>query len=113
MQKPDSNLIKQALCWLLVILACLSARAQKQPQVQQVNMRAPANVKTDGKLAEWGNLQAYNSSTQVYYTIANDDERLYLALQVKSLEMIKKVLVGGITFTVNKSGKMMIRKIFA
>ena len=58
------------------------ANAQKLPNVQQASLRAPENVKVDGKPTEWGDkLQAYNKATDVFYTIANDYNNLYLIIQ--------------------------------
>jgi hypothetical protein len=82
---------------------CFSAFAQKLPNVQQVSLRAPANVKVDGKATEWGEkLQAYNPATEVYYSMANDDKKLYLALQVKDHDVINRVIAGGITVTIKE-----------
>lgn len=104
--KKKNTLLPHIICWLLLIIICLSVKAQKLPAVQQGSLRAPANVKIDGKTTEWGNqLQAYNNSTQVYYTIANNNNQLYLTIQIKEQGVINKSLIGGVTFTVNQSGK--------
>ncbi len=82
------------------------AFAQKLPNVQTVSLRAPANIKIDGKTTEWGNnFQAYNHATDIFYTLANDDDRLYLIIKATDLSVISKILAGGITFTMQKSGK--------
>ncbi len=40
---------------------------RKLPNVQQVSLRAPANINIDGKTTEWNNrFQAYNDTTHVY-----------------------------------------------
>lgn len=101
MEKPDSSLIKQALCWLLVILACLSARAQKLPNKQTAGQLAPSNIKIDGKATEWNNtFHAYNNATQIYYTIANDKQCLYLIVQASDPLIISRILDRGVTFTI-------------
>jgi hypothetical protein len=44
--------------------------AQKLPNKQQISLRAPARLKIDGIVNEWGDkLQAYNHSTQIFYAI--------------------------------------------
>ncbi|MFD0748521.1 hypothetical protein ACFQZS_00100 [Mucilaginibacter calamicampi] len=92
-----------ALMFLLAI--CLHAHAQKLPNVQQVSLRAPANIKVDGKPTEWGDIpQAYNNGTEVYYTIANNHDFLYLTVKATDAQIIKKIIVGGLAFTINKSG---------
>jgi len=82
------------------------ADAQKLPNTQQESLRLPANVKIDGKATEWNNqFQAYNHATDVFYTVANDDDRLYLTIQVTDPLIINNIIGGGITFTIQKSAK--------
>jgi len=92
-----------ALC---LISAITTASAQKLPNVQQVSVRAPTNIKIDGKLDDWGGkLQAYNRATEAYYTIANDDDNLYLVIHIDKTYIINKAISGSITLTINNSGK--------
>jgi len=94
---------------LVSVFCCigLMAGAQKLPNTQQQSLRLPANFKIDGKAIEWNNqFRAYNKSTDVYYTIANDDEHLYLIMQATDPKMISKMIGGGgVTLTIQKSGK--------
>jgi hypothetical protein len=60
--------------------------------VQQVSLHAPANVKIDGKGTEWGTMRAYNPSTEINYTMANDAKKLYLVVQVSDPD--GKILAG-------------------
>ncbi len=82
-----------------------STSAQKLPQVQQVSLRAPANVRIDGKNTEWGKMKAYNKATGLEYAIANDDEKLYLVVQVKDKGIQDKVVMGGLTLVIQKTGE--------
>ncbi len=87
---------------LMFLSTILSLNAQKLPAIQEVAIRVPADVKIDGKLDEWGKkLQAFNKNTLIYYAIANDDENLYLIIQVDDVDIINKVISGAITLTVN------------
>lgn len=80
--------------------------AQNLPNIQKNSVNIPANMKIDGNLSEWNNvLQAYNHNIQAYYTIANDDANLYLAIQAKNPDIETKIIKGGITFTINHSEK--------
>ena len=96
-----------------LIVSCLllvaSASAQKLPNVQLTGLRAPAKVKADGTLSEWGDLQAYNKATQVYYTIANDDNNLYLTIQAKEADIIKKMILGGVSLSINNLGQKSLK----
>jgi hypothetical protein len=90
----------------LFLISSIAAYAQKLPAVQQLSVRAPANIKIDGKATEWNNkFQANNKATDVYYTLSNDDKNLYLTVQAIFPDVIKRILNGGITFIVNPSGK--------
>lgn len=109
MLKPVTKLItiKLLLFAGLCIALQLSAIAQKLPSVQEVSLRAPDNIKIDGKAGEWNNqLKAFNKATEVFYTISNDADRLYLTFQATDLDIINKIICQGITLTVNGSGKM-------
>lgn len=84
-----------------ICLFSLNASAQKQPKTQKAGVRAPADIKIDGTITEWPyNLQAFNSSSRVYYTVSNDDANLYLTLRSTGLSAALKILEGGLTFTV-------------
>jgi hypothetical protein len=91
---------------LPVLLFFNIANAQKLPLVQKAGLRAPANIKVDGKTTEWNNqLQAYNKAIQAYYTLSNDDNKLYLTLQAVKPEIINKIINGGVSLTIKKGGK--------
>jgi len=92
---------------LLLVFACewitIIVNAQKLPVTQNASIRAPSNIKIDGQLSEWGGLlQALNPIDKLSYTISNDDENLYLTLVAPYKEACKKVLRGGLTFTVSQ-----------
>jgi len=85
----------------------IGANAQKLPGVQPaIGLRAPANIKIDGKTTEWDDkFQAHNRATDIFYTLSNDDTHLYLIVQATVPDVINKIIGGGITFTIQKSGK--------
>jgi hypothetical protein len=86
-------------------MCCIVANAQDLPGENKLGIRAPANIKIDGKANEWNNkLQEYSHHTQFYYTVSNDDRYLYLTVQTGDDYIINRILKGGITFTINKSG---------
>lgn len=93
----------------LVLLATafvLSAQAQKLPNVQEASVWAPANVKVDARLTEWGDqLQAYNKTVDLGYTVANDDKNLYLVIKASEPSITNKITAGGINLTINTDGK--------
>jgi len=84
----------------------IKGKAPKLPNVQQISLRAPDKFKIDGKATEWaGQFQAYNTNDDIFYTLANDDKYLYLTLQATNYTIVNKILGGGVTFTINTSGK--------
>jgi len=95
--------------FLLTILV-LGSNAQKLPAVQKESVRAPTDIKIDGKFKEWDNkLQAHNPATEISYTIANDDNNLYLVAQVivenfDKENLVNKILRGGLTLAIQKTG---------
>ena len=87
-------------------MLCISAKAQKLPNVQQISLRAPANVKIDGKTTEWGDrFEAYNERTEIYYTIANNADYLYLTVKATDVGIIDKIIAGGLAFKINITNK--------
>ncbi len=91
---------------LLAILTCtLVAFSQKLPAKQETGVYAPATVKLDGKITEWGNLQAYNPATEIAYTMANDKDNLYFICSSTIPEAIQKIQLSGITLTISPVDK--------
>ncbi|HCN84775.1 MAG TPA: hypothetical protein DIT07_14330 [Sphingobacteriaceae bacterium] len=92
---------------LFVFVISLTASAQKLPNVQETSLRAPTAIKVDDKPTEWNNqFQAYNKTTEIFYTISNDDDKLYLTVQATDLDVINKILEGGVSLRINGLGKM-------
>jgi hypothetical protein len=93
---------KVSFVFSLVLLAfTFSVNAQELPKTQKASLRAPGNIKIDGKSAEWKGFQAFNGTTRLYYSMANDADNLYLVVVVSDLLTIRKIIAGGITLTVN------------
>ncbi len=103
----NSNFIGLKLPLLLIVIICtLTAHAQKLPNKQEVPLFAPANVKIDGKPTEWDNkFQAYNKATEIFYTIANDNDNLYLVIQATEPLIARKIIAGGVTLTISAIDK--------
>jgi hypothetical protein len=91
---------------ILFIGLSFAAHAQKLPKVQSIGLRVPADIKIDGNIGEWGNkFEAYNKATQIFYSIANDNDHLYLVVHITDNTIINKAVAGGITLTVSNSDK--------
>jgi hypothetical protein len=92
---------------VVLLFAGLKIFAQSHlKNVQATSVWAPANVKIDGKINEWeDNFQAYNKSTRLFYTLANNEKYLYLAITSTDAQNNTKIAAGGITLTINTAGK--------
>ncbi|MEO8887007.1 MAG: hypothetical protein ABI367_13155 [Mucilaginibacter sp.] len=91
---------------LLLTSISFSLRAQKLNNIQEAGVWAPPKVKIDARLNEWGaNLQAFNKTVSVNYTIANDDKDLYVVIKADDPTIANKIISGGISFTINTAGK--------
>lgn len=102
---PKSLPAANAFILCLMLVCAVAVQAQKLPNKQEMGLRAPANVKIDGKVTEWEPFQAFNHSTEIYYTVSNDDDNLYLAVHVVEPMVIGKVMGGGITMVIQRGDK--------
>lgn len=85
----------------LLLFISLIAVGQKLPKVQENSLRAPANIKIDGKTTEWNDqFQAYNSGPELFYTISNDDDNLYLTIKATNKLVVRKIIAGSITLSI-------------
>lgn len=93
------------------MLTCVHLFAQdadpkKLNTVQMGNVLAPAKVKIDGKLNEWGNsFKAYNRNTRLLYILSNDDKNMYLVAKSTDFTTKAKIIAGGIDLIINTEGK--------
>ncbi|HEX7367131.1 MAG TPA: hypothetical protein VF273_08540 [Pelobium sp.] len=91
------------LAFMLMCVVCVNA--QKLPDIQEQNLRI-SKIKVDGNSADWSfPLKAFNKSTGLNYSIANDDQKLYIIIQANDKNTTRKILMGGITFSINEDGK--------
>ncbi len=110
--KRAALIIRPMLSSVLIAISIL-AKAQKIDQVQNGSFRPKSTVKIDGKLTEWGDtLKAYNKTVKFFYTLANDDKNIYLAIKSTNHANNNKILAGGISFTINAAGKKRDKKAF-
>lgn len=104
--RKNLNLFRLSLSMIFLIGNYAPAFGQKLPGKQNASINAPANVKIDGKLQEWPNgLQAYNAATGIYYSLANNDDNLYLIIKATDPDIINKIVDGGITLTIQSAPK--------
>ncbi|MBC8984728.1 hypothetical protein H9X96_02945 [Pedobacter sp. N36a] len=92
--------------FLLLLAVSSAGYAQKLPDVQTNGLYAPAGIRADGRNTEWNDsFQALNKRTNIYYTMANDDNNLYVAIKSTEASNNTKILAGGITLSINPDGK--------
>lgn len=90
---------------LVLLSGAQVAQAQKLPEVQTASVKAPGDIKIDGKPTEWLKFEAYNNANEFFYTISNDNNNLYLVVQATYHAIISKIVDGGITLTIKNSDK--------
>ena len=79
---------------------------QKLPDIQNSSVSVPGNLRIDGNLVEWTNsFAAENKRTNVYYSLTHDSQHLYLALKSANDAAVAKIMLGGISLTINTMGK--------
>jgi len=111
--KKLSRIVAKLILTLVFMSVYTTLMAQKVQSVQEGSIWAPATVKIDGKLTEWGaTLSAYNKNVKLWYTIANDDKNIYLAIKSTDLDNNNKILAGGISFTLNTDDKKKSKNAF-
>jgi hypothetical protein len=112
--KMPKQLLAQWLFTILFVSVVLIANAQKPSSTQKISIRVPSTTKVDGKAAEWDNkFQAYSSHTNLYYTMANDDNKLYLIIRAITPDIVKRAVNGSITLTINTAGQKSNQDAFA
>jgi hypothetical protein len=90
---------------VLFFLISSTVYSQKLPNVQENGLFISQKIKIDGKGTEWANkFQAYNKATEIFYSIGNDNDNLYLIIQVTKPDIIQKATLGGITFSIKNGG---------
>lgn len=99
-------LLKNSAVIVLLLNGIQTVQAQKLPTIQTGSVKAPENIKIDGKPTEWPKFEAYNNATEFFYTISNDKNNLYLAVQATYHGIIAKIVAGGITFTIKNNDKI-------
>jgi uncharacterized membrane protein YgcG len=66
----------------------------------------PANINIDGDVKEWGDsLRYYNKDKQLNYSLANDQDNLYMAIRINDRSEIIRVLRAGLTLSIDTRGK--------
>jgi hypothetical protein len=105
MSTASANLkIMRTIATLFFIVITFTLEAQKLPNVQQISVKAPTNIKIDGKASEWSNkFGARNANTELFYTMANDDKKLYLVVQTQSYRVMNRIASGGIKLVIQKN----------
>lgn len=92
---------KTTLVALIQTLIICKSNAQNLPGLQGGGM-VVSNIIIDGRSKDWTKgFSAYNRNTDIYYSIGNSDKFLYLIIRATDPLIIKKIVNGGITLSVN------------
>jgi hypothetical protein len=79
------------------------APAYSQKKAELITTRwADQPIVANGSLDDWqDSLTFYNEATRLSYGLSNDDKYIYLAIKSTAKEDLGRILVGGISFSVN------------
>ncbi len=101
--------MKKHFLLAILLVFCFEKNFSQAPKfnnIQNNSLWAAAKIKIDGDLSEWKNdFQAFNTTTKLYYLLANDDKYLYLVIQSTDATNKAKIAAGGITLTINTADK--------
>jgi hypothetical protein len=84
-----------------LMLICITGKAQSLAL-----KTSPTNIAIDGNNKEWGNdLEYYNTTKNIHYTISNDKEKLYLVIKTNDASQLTNILLSGVTFSIDTKGR--------
>lgn len=87
------------------VLSSGQALAQKKTDVQE-NEAPPSGIVIDGDLSEWREPKfTFHEETKLFYIVSNDAENLYFTIKTNDKDKVAKIVMRGITCTVNNEGK--------
>ena len=96
---------KSLIIIIITYFTPIITNGQKISNIQKASIFATDNLKPNSNPANWGdNFQAYNNGSRIWYTIANDENNLYLYVSAKGLYTNEKIFRGGLVFTVRVPG---------
>jgi hypothetical protein len=89
------------------LLFSIAASSFAQSEQHSTNMSsAPGKITIDGNLNDWGDsLRYYNPEKKLNYTLANDQQNLYLAIRFNDRTEQERIMRAGLTWSVNPKGK--------
>ena len=104
------NAITMRVLYPTIILTALTIAASKTSAQNKPTMSTllppPQNVIIDGKLNEWGDSLRYlNEEKKINYTLANNNENLYIAVRLNDRMDQLRVLNAGLTVGIDPKGK--------
>jgi hypothetical protein len=93
------------LLFALILVTTSTVKAQSSKAIG--NMQPPpANIIIDGNLSEWGDSLRYlNEDKKIPYTLANDQENLYVAIRINDRLEQARIINAGITLSIDPKGK--------
>jgi len=99
--------MKAPLSYLSAVIMAVPLIGYSQSKNDKPILQHPQGaVLIDGNLTEWGDsLRYFNAEKKINYTIANDSKNIYVAVMVNDHSEQQRILMAGITFSINPKGK--------
>ena len=91
------------ICSLQFVFTALCC-AQSKP-IQDKLLPPPPNITIDGDLKDWGDsLRYYNQDKQLNYSLANNQDNLYMAIRMNDRSEQIRILRAGLTLKLSIRG---------
>jgi hypothetical protein len=82
------------------------SNAQSNKSAATTLQAPPKDIVVDADAKKWGDsLRYYNTEKHINYSLANDQDNLYMAIRINDRLDQRKILKAGITFSVDPKGK--------
>lgn len=95
--------LKTILFLVLLVRFVSAGFAQINDKAHRDGLFVLPTIKIDGKNLEWKDKDfSVNKRTDLSYIISNDDRNLYVVIKSTDIDNCKKIMAGGITFSVKQ-----------
>jgi hypothetical protein len=88
---------------LIVAITTLLGACSSLPTYQSQRINTPIEI--DGSDKDWTNVSATGALNKLQYTIANDDQYLYISLKTGDRPTIASIMMGGMKLWIDQTGK--------
>ena len=97
------------LIFPILFLSCLLSLPSKvigqRSKAPAVQIGWDTSIQVDGNMDEWGDLPHSYVTQKFLFDVRNDQNNVYLAIEIEDRETQQQALMHGVTWTINPKGK--------